>query len=597
MSTEGVFIDPAKLVLRTKQPTETAKKLETKLEDLFSISILRDIKGKKNKASNRIARSKKTEARRYEAKKMQRQRLEKELTANMESYVMRSVLDPELDLFLSKGETTPGAEQWPISVKWCSRDPRSQHPENSDGEMSPELLLQYAVERICLPSGDSLFHWFSKNASVQQYFVYMFWFVKVKFFRRENSKDTETYLLSMLSAEYVRMVELLSKKSHSEHNKDFIFRYWPYILANAVYFGFYFLCPGSRHLYSKGFRKTILLQIVQVLHGVQLCPISVKVVWSKLFPEEIQDDDEADDEVIPVVVPTNLKRSSSGGNGGAPPSLHGSTSSDNFSAPTSSLLRSASMRNMGILDTSLESGLSSARSSAGILTGRHAAALPGIGEESEEANEATNKEDGDIGAPRVSSLDPPVAVPPLDRVQLKAPPIKSKSFVPRQKRELNDIHDISPLMQQYLSVPTANMGRRAETIKRTIPVNWCMTGGSDTHRRRQLPKELHDELSSRARQAPTMLRKETHLSQVKQVRSVHQIESSYNKVLSEGNAVVGKFSLELVKKLKNVRGLRDIEHDDEALLPASAPAVSVIDYDDDDAFDPGMLPPLSAGGM
>jgi len=417
----------------------------------------------------------------------------------------------------------------------------------------------------------------------------MFWFVKVKFFRRENSKDTETYLLSMLSAEYVRMVELLSKKSHSEHNKDFIFRYWPYILANAVYFGFYFLCPGSRHLYSKGFRKTVLLQIVQVLHGVQLCPISVKVVWSKLFPEEIQDDEEADDEVIPVVVPTNLKRSSSGGN-----------TSENFAAPTSSLLRSASMRNMGVLDTSLESGLSSARSSAGILTGRHATAtLPGIGEEKssgeEEADDAAKKEDG-VTVTRVSSLDSPPAVPPLDRVQLKAPPLKSKSFVPRQKRELNDIHDISPLMQQYLSVPTANMGRRAETIKRTIPVNWCMTGGSDTHRRRQLPKELHDELSSRARQAPMMLRKETHLSQVKQVRSVRQIENSYNKVLSEGNAVVGKFSLELVKKLKNVRGLSDMERDDEVLLPASAPAVSVIDYDDD-VFDPAVLPPLSAGGM
>ena len=62
VSTEGVFIDPVRLIIKTKQQTETSKKLETKLEDLFSSSSLREMKGKKNKASNRVARSKKTEA-------------------------------------------------------------------------------------------------------------------------------------------------------------------------------------------------------------------------------------------------------------------------------------------------------------------------------------------------------------------------------------------------------------------------------------------------------------------------------------------------------------------------------------------------------
>lgn len=47
---------------------------------------------------------------------------------------------------------------------------------------------------------------------------------------------------------------------------------------------------GSRHVYSKGFKKTIYLQVVQIMHGIQLCPSSVKVAWAKLFPEDMHDD-------------------------------------------------------------------------------------------------------------------------------------------------------------------------------------------------------------------------------------------------------------------------------------------------------------------
>eukprot|EP01035_Chromulina_nebulosa_P018202 gene18202-23864_t len=49
------------------------------------------------------------------------------------------------------------------------------------------------------------------------------------------------------------------------------------------------------HLYTKGFRKTIYMQIVQIMFGIQLSSASIKVSWTKIFPEEIQDDEDNDE--------------------------------------------------------------------------------------------------------------------------------------------------------------------------------------------------------------------------------------------------------------------------------------------------------------
>ena len=103
-----------------------------------------------------------------------------------------------------------------------------------------------------------------------------------------------------LSREYQKIIDLIG--SHctvgAEYEKDLIYHYLPYILANGVFFGFFFLCPGSRHIYTRGFKKTILLQVVKIMHGIQLCSASIRVLWAKLFPEDTHEggDDENADE-------------------------------------------------------------------------------------------------------------------------------------------------------------------------------------------------------------------------------------------------------------------------------------------------------------
>ena len=142
VSTEGVFIDPVSLVLRTKPPSETAKRLESALEDIFGSSAnATRFKGKK-KPGALSGQAKKSSLQKYEAKKQSRQRLEKQLVTNMESFMTRSVLEPEVAFVapLSLDE----AATWPISVRFPAHDPQSlTNPDNADG-MPHSLSLSYS---------------------------------------------------------------------------------------------------------------------------------------------------------------------------------------------------------------------------------------------------------------------------------------------------------------------------------------------------------------------------------------------------------------------------------------------------------------------
>lgn len=667
VSMEGVIIDPYKLVIKTKPGTDAAKKLETKLEEKYSSSRL-ELKGKKNKTARQVARSKESQTKRYESKKTQRQKLEKELTANMESYVTRSVNDPDLDFIVPSGLGENDEVPWPISIKWMLREQKGQthhslatglnqgniasnipnptgtnhstfgantasnqsvggqatitsNPENLEGEMCPELLLLYSLERINLPSGERIFKKLFRNIIFQKYFVYMFWFIKVLFFQSSGSsnnsqkqtisgpsspprssnqqkaltsqnslkyqpytpRDTaERYLLSKLGSEYVKIVELLSKFTHGENNKDFIFKYLPYLFTNAIYYSFYFLCPGSRHLYSKGLRKTILLQIVQIMHGVQLCPISVKVTWNKLFPEDIQEDDDGEEnEMIPLTVPVHGKKvsnnttneqnttggpSNTSGPGGSNPSspnrnkdpkdrkhkLSISHSTGNIKPPQFSSFDEDENDEHQSLMSSQSLNFNTIR----------------LNDELSRQSPDINHEDHD---PRHVTDDPlqafHVFIDPIDRVNLKPPIPKSRYIVPRQKREKCDINDISPLMQQYLELPTASGGKPAQNLLRTIPINWCVAGGSDTHRKRHIPKELHDELSLKVKNISKANKKTNSLEHQKKLKDTKLIDKNYQNIIKGGPSIVARYSQDLVRKLKHVRGLSECEANEEKSLP------------------------------
>jgi hypothetical protein len=244
VASDTVYIDPFHLTFsKTKVQTEAAKNLEGMLEESFGNINMRETKNKKSKTTTQTEKSKKSEQLKNEAKRLNRMKLERKLTQNMDQFLTRSVMDVELRF--EAPILVDAAPDWPVTIKWCAKDPRSKAAENVEGEFDPDLLLRYSIERINLPSGKRLFSFLVRQPVIQRYFVYLFWLLKVKFFESDAPEDSEAYLLRLLSAEYRRIVEMLAERAHAEHEKDFAFKYLPFILSNGVYFGFYYVFPGT----------------------------------------------------------------------------------------------------------------------------------------------------------------------------------------------------------------------------------------------------------------------------------------------------------------------------------------------------------------
>lgn len=110
VSSEGVFIDAAHLVIRTKVPTDAAKKLEQELEESCASSSLREMESLRGKMSmSRTEKTKKVEQKRFEAKKILRNKSEKDLQANMENFLTRSVMDSDIQFRAPSLPPIPGA--------------------------------------------------------------------------------------------------------------------------------------------------------------------------------------------------------------------------------------------------------------------------------------------------------------------------------------------------------------------------------------------------------------------------------------------------------------------------------------------------------
>jgi len=164
------------------------------------------------------------------------------------------------------------AEKWPIKV--------SAH------ELNPKLLVGLACARMTLKQGHKLFTRFALAPKSCWLFVYMFWFCHCKAFQAQSEVEQE-HLLRRIAAIYVQLLS----STELGANKDFFFKHYPYAVGNAISAGFYYLCPGSRHLYTTTFKRIVYLQCAQVLGGTSgVSPSSVLVARAQLYPEEAAED-------------------------------------------------------------------------------------------------------------------------------------------------------------------------------------------------------------------------------------------------------------------------------------------------------------------
>lgn len=601
VGSQDVYIDANKLILKTKQSTESGKRLEVGLEEAFGGNSFGVSTSKGTKVA-KATRAKKSEAQKHESKRQARIRLEKDLQVNMDNFVTRSVLDADIEYSIPPPSSGVGHadEQWPITLCWPTKDPRSSLPDNADGVMRPDLLLLYAIFKMTLPSGENVFKWLIKQTAVQQQFVFLFWYIKVKFFQKDAGISVENHLLKYISLEHIKVVELLGKKAREEHEKDFVYRYLPYILAHAIYYAFYYYCPGSRHLYTKPFRKTILMQVVKVIHGIQLCPVSVKVSWEELFPEELNADEgeEKQEEyptklsqpttaqlkqtavlveqqfketVLPSVpntaqgsrpgtsasrVGTADSRAISSGDGGGSPSrtrqpragrLVGDDDGDAFGGSAPPVAENAGGVKVTVSDGD---GFQSSAVAGSTFGSVGIPNTPGATMDSTGLGLGlgTGSRPGTATLPK-GEMKTRIENNPLCRSTLLPPPKKPKAGIifPRQPQTPMDAQSVSPLMQHYMQAPSGNVGRYKQTLSRTVPVSWCYTGGSDTHKRRPIPRELHDDISARGVRMANQMKAISLKGHTDRVAAMEVIDANMRAVLKSGATNISKFSHDLMK--------------------------------------------------
>lgn len=82
---------------------------------------------------------------------------------------------------------------------------------------------------------------------------------------QEESRKEQAHLLRSVSSRYVGVLGT----DGMEDYKDFFFKHYPFLVANAVIWGFHYLCPGSRHLYSNAFKRVLYLQCARILSGIE----------------------------------------------------------------------------------------------------------------------------------------------------------------------------------------------------------------------------------------------------------------------------------------------------------------------------------------
>ena len=207
------------------------------------------------------------------------------------------------------------------------------------------------------------------------------------------------------------------------------------------------------------------MQIVQVLFGVQLCPISVKVTWAKLFPDDAHDDiDEGEDN---VQLPMQIALST-----GALPTL------ESAGKPGTDLMGSFNLSPPGTAPTPGGAGWGGASPGG-------PGAKPGMLMHAASEDDGAGDPSIDVQMQRLTSSllsipsPPPSAtnsvvdpleligrtqtvafntgghlnpmVDPIDRVEMKAAPNRPENpgFVSlRQRRDTLDAFHMSPIMQQ-----------------------------------------------------------------------------------------------------------------------------------------------------
>lgn len=323
------------------------------------------------------------------------------------------------------------------------------------------------------------------------------------------------------------------------------------------------------------------MQVIQIMHGFQVCSISVKVAWSKIFPEDTHDDDEGEDvELFPVQLalkkppppPVVLSRPASRNLrtiSPLPNSKKGGQlaedddeeeddeedededdAADSSVGGASSTMKSRNTQNGGNGggDDATHHSHSTAESAKSASS-----FYPGASQQGYIKSQDTMKP--------AELLQDPLIYNPLTRTYLKAP-IEKPSYVRTKIKRQNQIErvnadEVSPQMAFFLSSmksSTSDTNLAAQSFRRTIPVNWCPAGGSDTHQRLTIHTSMHDEIGVKLKASQQEFTQETRKWHYKKLAGNQEVKDTLQKVLTSGPTNISRFSLDLIRRQRMIRG-------------------------------------------
>ena len=168
---------------------------------------------------------------------------------------------------------------WPLSIRWPAdnRRSRNNNSSNNKGELDIDMLLRYSIDQILNLPHRTLLLKCIRISCIQKYYVILFWYMKVKLFESyDKSADilTLSTLQRLLTLEYNRIILHLDSDSKAK-----LLTFLPLVLCNAVYYGYYYMIAGSRHLYTEAFRQNLYKCIVEVLYDINLAKSSIEMTF------------------------------------------------------------------------------------------------------------------------------------------------------------------------------------------------------------------------------------------------------------------------------------------------------------------------------
>ena len=170
---------------------------------------------------------------------------------------------------------------WPISIHWPSDHPKCiENKNNTEGDMDIDMLLRFSIDHIINLPYRTVLLTCIRIKNIQQYFILLFWYMKLILFENQSNLsiiETVSILKHYLSREFEVASACLDVET-----KDKMYTFLPLLLCNGIFFGYFYLIAGSKHIYTESFHQTLYKHIVEIMYGIDL-PLDAVIATFKNY--------------------------------------------------------------------------------------------------------------------------------------------------------------------------------------------------------------------------------------------------------------------------------------------------------------------------